>query len=172
MLLRSKCLYPIKFKFLFKYAEGVHEGSRLATNECQALLSCREGLIGLFSTCLDLYGIQRLRDHAARGGATHGCFYIQHCAGVESVALSSNGGTVFTASRDATVRSWQAHGEEAGPVGQWKGTYEGHSNWVNDVLTMEDRLVTCSSDHCVSLWSAHPEASGKTPCLIHGDIVT
>jgi WD40 repeat protein len=79
------------------------------------------------------------------------------------VALSSDGGTVFTASRDATVRSWQAHEEESSPVGQWKGTYEGHSNWVNDVLTIEDRLVTCSSDHCVSLWNAHPQPAGRPP---------
>ena len=84
---------------------------------------------------------------------------MQHCAGVESVALSGDGSTVFTASRDATVRSWQAGGEGQA-VGRWKATYEGHSNWVNDAVTVEDRLVTCSSDHCVALWDARPQAEG------------
>ena len=91
--------------------------------------------------------------------------FMQHCAGIEAVALSPDGDTVYTASRDATVRSWHAGGESRGgvggpDVGRWKATYEGHSNWVNDVVTLGDRLVTCSSDACVCLWDAHPRAEG------------
>jgi len=101
----------------------------------------------------------------------------QHCAGVESVALSDDGETVFTASRDATVRSWHVRGEWDGPPsGRWKATYEGHSNWVNDVVTLGDRLVTCSSDHCVSLWDARPSAEGgETPwadCCYESDMLS
>lgn len=80
---------------------------------------------------------------------------LQHCAGVESLALSPDGSTLFTASRDATVCSWSAEGSDCG---QWQASFEGHSNWVNDVVTVDDALVSCSSDCTVSVWKAN--ASG------------
>jgi len=33
-------------------------------------------------------------------------------------------------------------------------TFEGHVDWVNDVLVYKDRLVTCSSDRSVKIWQA------------------
>ena len=83
---------------------------------------------------------------------------LQHCAGVESLALSDDGATLFTASRDATVRSWQASGEASG---QHLGSFEGHSNWVNDAVVVSGALVTCSSDCTISVWDA--QATGDFP---------
>lgn len=36
-------------------------------------------------------------------------------------------------------------------------TFEGHVDWVNDVLLYQDRLVTCSSDRAVKIWQAGEE---------------
>lgn len=36
-------------------------------------------------------------------------------------------------------------------------TFEGHVDWVNDVLLYQDRLVTCSSDRAVKIWQAGDE---------------
>jgi hypothetical protein len=36
-------------------------------------------------------------------------------------------------------------------------TYEGHIDWVNDVLCYKDRIVTCSSDRAVKIWQADEE---------------
>ena len=76
---------------------------------------------------------------------------MQHCAGIESLAFSPDGSSLFTASRDATVRSWSAQP----PEGHWQASYEGHSNWVNDVAVLENALVTCSSDCSICVWNAN-----------------
>jgi len=34
----------------------------------------------------------------------------------------------------------------------FEATYEGHSNWVNDITVLEDILVSCSSDMTVQFW--------------------
>lgn len=36
-------------------------------------------------------------------------------------------------------------------------SFEGHIDWVNDVLLFHDKLVTCSSDKTVKLWQAGEE---------------
>ena len=75
----------------------------------------------------------------------------QHCAGIESILVSPEGGTLFTASRDATVRSWSGSGTA---LGQWRATFKGHSDWVTDAALVQDQLVTCSSDCCISVWDS------------------
>lgn len=95
------------------------------------------------------------------------CGEHQHCAGVESLALSPSGNTLYTASRDSTVKRWNL--SSATPT--FEVSFEGHADWVNDVSILNDHLVTCSADKTVKLWKA---ASGQ--CVHtwyhHSDYVT
>ena len=80
---------------------------------------------------------------------------MQHTAGVESVLVSPDDSLVYTASRDATVRSWSSSGSDSW---QSHGTFMGHCDWVTDAILVETKLITCSSDCCVALWE--PKAQG------------
>lgn len=105
----------------------------------------------------------------------------QHCAGVQSLALTPDGGQLFTASRDSTIKRWavtpQAAAAAAAPGGgdaprspppvpppvppsaSFLQVLRGHTDWVNDVVLLgRDHLVSCSSDNTVKLWRA---ASGE-----------
>ena len=79
---------------------------------------------------------------------------LQHCAGIESILVSPEGETLFTASRDATVRSWAGGG--AG-LGQWRASFKGHCDWVTDAAVVQNQLVTCSSDCCISVWDSQAQ---------------
>ena len=51
------------------------------------------------------------------------------------------------------VRRWNVN--QAQP--SCETSFEGHIDWVNDVLLFHDKLVTCSSDKTVKLWQAGDE---------------
>ena len=42
-----------------------------------------------------------------------------------------------------------------------EASFEGHNDWVNDIIVVEDVLVSCSSDTIIKLWKA--DQSGR--CL-------
>jgi len=68
------------------------------------------------------------------------------------------GGSLFTASRDSTIKRWGLK-EEHTPV--FEASYEGHCDWVNDIAFVEQYLASASSDGTVKLW--HPL---KKSCLL------
>ena len=70
--------------------------------------------------------------------------------------LSRDGTRVYSGSRDATVREWDA------ASGALRHTFEHAADWVNDVVVAEDIevLFTASSDTLVTLWPL------KTPGLL------
>ncbi|KAF5831344.1 WD40-repeat-containing domain protein [Dunaliella salina] len=94
----------------------------------------------------------------------------EHCSGIESLALTPDGSTLYTASRDSCIRKWDAaSGQSKHPV--CKGSLEGHTDWVNDVALLEDRVLSCSNDRTVRVW--HGE-SGRLLSTLghHSDYVT
>ncbi|CAG9466743.1 unnamed protein product [Pedinophyceae sp. YPF-701] len=86
----------------------------------------------------------------------------KHHGGITSLALSDGGFTVFTGSRDATVRRWDV-GRKGGLDGRCTGVYVGHTGWVNDVVLCGDVLVSCSNDHTVRVWPT----TGDAPSPLH-----
>ena len=84
-----------------------------------------------------------------------------HCGAVNALALatSDNRQTLFTASRDATIKRWQVG--DAGP--KLEMTFEGHVDWVNGVAVLEkdNTLVSCSNDCTVRLWRANASPKAK-----------
>ncbi|PRP80439.1 hypothetical protein PROFUN_11894 [Planoprotostelium fungivorum] len=84
------------------------------------------------------------------------CQEQEHIFGINSVALSSQGNTLFSAGRDATVKQWKIRWEKEGD--DWISpvtTYSQHTNWVNDVVVigkLEDRVMSCSSDCTIKIW--------------------
>ena len=77
---------------------------------------------------------------------------VQHTGGLEALALSGDGDRLYTASRDATVRSWDVAGNNSG---RCAAVYMGHSNWVNDLVLLDDLLISCSSDYSISMWNTN-----------------
>ncbi|DBA75032.1 TPA: hypothetical protein ACH3X1_010369 [Trebouxia sp. C0004] len=68
----------------------------------------------------------------------------EHCAGINALASWREEAKLFTASKDSTVKRWGVSEQPS-----FEATYEGHSNWVNDITVLEDILVSCSSDTTV-----------------------
>lgn len=55
-----------------------------------------------------------------------------------------------------------------GCLGRWglqdkqpvlEASFEGHNDWINDIIVLEDVLVSCSSDTTIKLWKA--DQSGR-----------
>ncbi|MGH3821811.1 MAG: TIR domain-containing protein [Pseudonocardiaceae bacterium] len=74
-----------------------------------------------------------------------------HTSGVTGMALSPDGHTLATASRDNTVRLWEV-GDPHHP--RPLGTLTGHTNTVNSVVFSSDgrMLATASDDNTARLW--------------------
>ncbi|KAF6254461.1 hypothetical protein COO60DRAFT_1627872 [Scenedesmus sp. NREL 46B-D3] len=92
----------------------------------------------------------------------------QHVGGVEALAVSPDSSSLYTASRDSIVKRWNVG---AGSP-QCSGSFEGHIDWVNDVLLYQDKLVSCSSDRTVKIWQAGEEARCLHTVQHHSDYVT
>ena len=56
-----------------------------------------------------------------------------------------------------------------------EASFEGHTDWVNDIVLTGDLLASCSSDATVKLWRAHSSGSGGACAhtfMRHSDYVT
>lgn len=95
----------------------------------------------------------------------------QHVAGVEALAVAPDSSSLYTASRDSVVKRWHVGGA-AGSRPQCSGSFEGHIDWVNDVLLYQDKLVSCSSDRTVKIWQAGEEVRCLHTVQHHSDYVT
>mmetsp|Transcript_25366 Transcript_25366/g.83900 ORF Transcript_25366/g.83900 Transcript_25366/m.83900 type:complete len:707 (-) Transcript_25366:41-2161(-) len=84
----------------------------------------------------------------------------RHRSGINSIALSRRGDLLFSAGRDATTRCWNT----ANPKAVCERTYDGHTDWVNDVVVMSDEatLVTASSDTTIKFWNIANETCTAT----------
>lgn len=49
-----------------------------------------------------------------------------------------------------------------------EASFEGHIDWVNDVLLFRDRLVSCSSDRTVKIWQTGEEGEGEAAGRVGG----
>jgi WD40 repeat-containing protein SMU1 len=77
-------------------------------------------------------------------------FERAHTQGVTSVALSSDGTHVLSASFDGTVR---VHGLKSGKLLK---EFRGHTSYVNGAIYSGDgsQVISCSSDATVRIWDA------------------
>ncbi|KAL3143253.1 hypothetical protein ABBQ38_002103 [Trebouxia sp. C0009 RCD-2024] len=75
---------------------------------------------------------------------------LQHCGGVNALASLPSESKLFTASKDSTVKRWGL--QDTQPA--LEASFEGHSDWVNDIIVVEDVLISCSSDTTVQFWKA------------------
>jgi tetratricopeptide (TPR) repeat protein len=84
-----------------------------------------------------------------------------HSNAVDSVAFSHDSARLASASRDSTVKIWDAHS------GACLQTLEGHSGSVHSVAFSHDsaRLASASSDSTVKIWDAHSGALRIPPCF-------
>src|SRR6266536_2240988 len=74
-----------------------------------------------------------------------------HSSYVNSVAFSHDSTRLASASRDKTVKVWDAHS------GECLQTLKGHGDYVNSVAFSHDstRLASASRDKTVKVWDAH-----------------
>eukprot|EP00775_Hariotina_reticulata_P005150 gene5150-5390_t len=92
----------------------------------------------------------------------------QHVSGIEALAVSPDSSSLYTASRDSSVRRWDVTASK--PACQ--ASFEGHIDWVNHLLLYKDRLVTCSSDKTVKIWQTDEEVRCLHTVQHHSDYVT
>mmetsp|Transcript_29377 Transcript_29377/g.74897 ORF Transcript_29377/g.74897 Transcript_29377/m.74897 type:complete len:779 (-) Transcript_29377:258-2594(-) len=91
----------------------------------------------------------------------------QHEAGVESILLGNNG-SLFTASRDSTIKRWDV----SGGTPSCTASFDGHADWVNDLAIVNDLLFSCSNDKTVRVWQAQSSGALITTLSHHSDYVT
>ena len=66
---------------------------------------------------------------------------------------------------DSRCARWQLGPEGCG----CEASFEGHGNWVNDVVLLGDVLVTCSNDRMLKLWKA--ASNGARICPLFHSII-
>lgn len=59
-------------------------------------------------------------------------------------------------SQNLSLLRWDI--DEKQPVHQ--SSYEGHADWVNDCVVVNDLLLTCSNDSVVRVWKTNIEGKG------------
>ncbi|KAI5067554.1 hypothetical protein GOP47_0018082 [Adiantum capillus-veneris] len=84
----------------------------------------------------------------------------KHCSGINCLTAkslpASDGGnivSVFSGSRDGTVKRWESRDKAT----ICTGTFESHVDWVNDVVLSGETLVSCSSDTTIKTWGAYSD---------------
>jgi len=110
------------------------------------------------------------------GGAQQQC--SGHCSGINAMCVlkqPADSGSLmrlWTASRDSLVKVWDCNGTQSVESAVCVGEYEGHIDWVNDVVVVNrDLVATCSSDCTVRVWS--DQLHGSLECYSgHSDYVT
>lgn len=78
-----------------------------------------------------------------------------HLFTINHIVFSPDGGLFATASRDKTLKIWDARSFELLKVVDTI-RHGGHINSVNRLLWMQDCLVSCSDDRTVSIWRISP----------------
>lgn len=80
---------------------------------------------------------------------------VQHWAGVEALCFGSTPGTLFTGSRDCSVKAWRQQERD----GRWAfaADFEAHTGWVTALVAFPDLLASASYDTTIRLW--RPSAS-------------
>ncbi|MBL7498266.1 protein kinase [Frankia sp. CN7] len=112
-----------------------------------------------------------------RGGQATGplaATLIGHNGSVSSVAFSSDGVLLATASDDHTARLWDT--SSRGSVDRPLATLTGHGDWVNAATFSPDGrlLATASDDHTARLWDTSSRGSVDRPLAVligHTDLV-
>ncbi|XP_078444046.1 transducin/WD40 repeat-like superfamily protein [Wolffia australiana] len=96
----------------------------------------------------------------------------KHCAGVNCLALYKplsfeTSDYLFTGSRDGTLKRW-ALGDDTATC---SATFESHVDWVNDIVLVGDKLVSCSSDTTIKVWNCLSESTCVRTLRQHSDYV-
>lgn len=81
---------------------------------------------------------------------------MQHCAGINALAVSQDQHFLWTASRDSTIKQWDVSEDEP----RLMYDLQGHVDWVNDVALFQgdsQLLVSCSSDGTLRVWDVSEE---------------
>ena len=74
----------------------------------------------------------------------------EHRGGINALALAAGGGLLYSAGRDGVCHVWDVATPGADPT--HVASLVGHSDWVNDVVSGNDLVITCSNDQTVLLW--------------------
>lgn len=87
---------------------------------------------------------------------------VQHWAGVEALCFGSTPGTLFTGSRDCSVKAWRQQERD----GRWAfaADFEAHTGWVTALVAFPDLLASASYDTTIRLW--RPSASVRFPLVL------
>jgi WD repeat-containing protein 48 len=83
---------------------------------------------------------------------------------IVDVSLTSTATRVWSASRDSLVHVWDAttlSGESRTAHASYISSYEGHIDWVSDVVLVNDKVVaTCSFDGTLRTWDTRDTSGG------------
>ncbi|KAM7278794.1 hypothetical protein ACFE04_005928 [Oxalis oulophora] len=98
----------------------------------------------------------------------------KHCSGVMCLAvlkspLPDGHDSLFTGSRDGTLKRWALAEDSA----TCSATFESHVDWVSDcVLASDNILVSCSSDTTLKTWDCLSDGTCTRTLHQHSDYVT
>jgi WD40 repeat protein len=73
-----------------------------------------------------------------------------HQFAIYSIVFDPSGRHCFTASRDKTIKQWNAH--DFSPLYRVNSGTEGHTHSVNKLLCIEDQLISCGDDRRINCY--------------------